>query len=117
MAYVYLFTAIFLEIGAAVATRYSEGFSSPLPTAVTIIFAVASYMIFSLSLKHGMNIGIGYAIWSGVGVLCVALIGATWLGDRLSLLQIGGILLIIIGLVAVQLGGKTVELVKEGHAE
>jgi small multidrug resistance pump len=107
MAYLYLFTAIFLEVAAAIATRYTEGFTVPLPTTITIIFAVFSYFIFSLSLKHGMDIGIGYAIWSGVGVLSVALIGATLLGDTLTFIQIGGVILIIIGLAAVQLRGET----------
>lgn len=106
MAYVYLFIAIFLEVVAAVAARYTEGFTVLLPTAVTMLFAVSSYAIFSLSLKHGMNVGLGYAIWSGVGVLSVALIGATILRDHLSLVQVAGMILIIGGLLFVQLAGK-----------
>jgi len=106
LAYFYLLLAIALEVIAAIATRFTEGFTVPLPTAITVLFAVSSYFIFSLSLKHGMNIGLGYAIWSGVGVLSVALIGVTLLGDRLSLLQIAGIIIIIAGLMIVQLAGK-----------
>ncbi|WP_096186409.1 DMT family transporter [Evansella halocellulosilytica] len=106
MAFLYLLTAIFLEITAAIATRYSEGFTAPLPTTISVLFAVSSYFVFSLSLKHGMNIGIGYAIWSGVGVLTVALLGATLLGDALTTIQIGGIMIIIIGLACVQLAGE-----------
>ncbi len=103
MAYLYLLLAIFLEIVAAIVTRFTEGFTVPLPTATTVLFAVSSYFIFSFSLKHGMNIGLGYAIWSGIGVLSVALIGVTLLGDSLSLVQILGIILIIVGLMIVQL--------------
>lgn len=106
MAYFYLLLAIFLEIVAAIITRYTEGFTVPFPTAITVFFAVSSYFIFSLSLKHGMNIGLGYAIWSGIGVLSVALIGVTVLGDSLSLIQMAGIILIIAGLMIVQLTGK-----------
>ncbi|WP_062049058.1 multidrug efflux SMR transporter [Bacillus sp. JCM 19034] len=106
MKYFYLFTAVFLEIAAAIASRYTEGFTALVPTTITIVFAVASYYLFSLSLRHGMNIGIGYAIWSGVGVLTIALIGATLLGDSLTNIQILGITLIIIGLACVQLAGK-----------
>lgn len=105
LAYFYLLLAIFLEIVAAIFTRYTEGFTLPLPTATTVLSAVSSYFIFSLSLKHGMKISLGYAIWSGLGVLVVALIGVTVLGDSLSLLQIAGILLIIVGLMIVQLKG------------
>ncbi|WP_010277123.1 DMT family transporter [Paenibacillus senegalensis] len=107
MAYLYLMLAIFLEVVAAIAARYTEGFTVALPTIITIGFAVASYFNFSLSLRYGMNIAIGYAVWSGVGVLAVALLGALWLEDTLTLIQIAGIVLIISGLAAVQLGGRT----------
>ncbi len=46
MAYVYLFIAIFLEVIAAITTRFTDSFTAPLPTAVTVIFAVSSYFIF-----------------------------------------------------------------------
>ena len=106
IAYLYLFIAIALEIIAAIATRYSEGFTIFIPTTITLLFAILSYFIFSLSLKSGMNIGIGYAIWSGAGVLLVALLGATFLAEQLTLIQIAGVLLIIVGLIAVQITGK-----------
>lgn len=112
MAYFYLLLAIFLEVVAAIVTRYTEGFTVPLPTAITVLFAVSSYIIFSLSLKHGMNIGLGYAIWSGIGVLAVALIGVTLLGDRLTLIQFVGILVIIVGLMIVQLTGEQKDTAK-----
>lgn len=98
--------AIGLEVTAAIAARFSERFTELVPTLITISFAVTSYISFALSLKHGMNIGIGYSIWAGIGVLSVAIIGAVFLGDSLTLIQFGGMLLIISGLAAVQLGGK-----------
>lgn len=104
MAYLYLFIAIFLETTAAITTRFTHQFTVLVPTLVTILFAVSSYIVFSWSLKRGMNIGIGYAIWAGVGVLSVALIGVTLLDDPLTWVQMGGVLLVIGGLAAVQLG-------------
>lgn len=109
MAYFYLFMAIFMETTAAVTSRFTDRFTVLLPTVVTIAFAVSSYFLFSLSLKRGMNIGIGYAIWAGVGVLSVALIGVMFLGDPLTSVQMGGVLLVIAGLAAVQLGGENKE--------
>lgn len=106
LSHITLLTAIFLEVVAAIAARYTQGFTVPFPTILTVVFALTSYFIFSLSLKHGMNIGIGYAIWSGLGVLTVALISAGWLGDTFTMVQIAGIVLIIVGLAVVQLGGK-----------
>lgn len=106
MAYIYLFIAIFLETTAAVTARFTDQFTALVPTMVTVVFAVTSYIMFSLSLKHGMNIGMGYAIWAGVGVLSVALIGVTFLRDPLTWMQMLGVFLVITGLAAVQLGGK-----------
>ena len=103
MAILYLFLAIALEVGAAITTRYTEGFTAPLPTIITMILAVTAYFIFSLSLKHGMKVSIGYAIWSGAGVLAVAIIGVIFLNAVLIAMQIRGILLIIVGLGAVQI--------------
>lgn len=105
MAYLYLFVAIFLETTAAVTTRFTDRFTVLVPTIITIFFAVSSYIMFSLSLKRGMNIGFGYAVWAGIGVLSVALIGVTFLNDPLTGTQMIGVLLVIAGLVAVQLGG------------
>lgn len=105
MAYLYLFVAIFLETTAAVTTRFTDRFTVLIPTIITIFFAVSSYIMFSLSLKRGMNIGFGYAVWAGIGVLSVALIGVTFLNDPLTGTQMIGVLLVIAGLVAVQLGG------------
>lgn len=104
MAYLYLFIAIFLETTAAITTRFTNQFTVLVPTLVTIVFAVSSYIVFSWSLKRGMNIGIGYAIWAGVGVLSVAFIGVAFLNDPLTWVQIAGVLLVISGLAAVQLG-------------
>ncbi|WP_181350436.1 multidrug efflux SMR transporter [Thalassobacillus sp. CUG 92003] len=109
MAYLYLFIAVFLETAAAITTRFTDGFTVLLPTAITVVFSVSSYIIFSLSLKRGMNIGIGYAIWAGIGVLSVVLIGSVFLNDVLTLIQIGGVILVISGLAAIQLGGDTEE--------
>jgi small multidrug resistance pump len=117
MAYLYFFVAIFLETTAAVTTRFTDRFTVLVPTIITIFFAVSSYIMFSLSLKRGMNIGFGYAVWAGIGVLSVALIGVTFLNDPLTGTQMIGVLLVIAGLVAVQLGGgDNREREKSDHA-
>jgi len=65
-----------------------------------------SYFFFSLTQKHGMGIGKGYALWAGLGVFAVMVIGIVFLNENLSFLQIGGVVLVIGGLTALQLGGK-----------
>jgi small multidrug resistance pump len=52
-----------------------------------------------------MPIGVAYGVWSAIGVAAVAVIGALFLGEGLSLVQVGGIGLVILGVLALELGG------------
>ncbi|MFU8927439.1 DMT family transporter [Acinetobacter puyangensis] len=106
MAYALLALAIFAEIIAAISTRFSEGFSKPLPTAIAIIGVVTAYYLLSLVLNRGIPIGVAYAIWAALGVASVAIIGAVFLNDKLTLIQWFGILLVILGVLSLELGGN-----------
>lgn len=109
MAYLFLALAILCEVIGAIASTYAEGFKKTIPSMIVTLAIIASYYFFAVSLQYGMNIGIGYAIWAGVGVLSVAFIGAMFLKDSLTIWQMGGVLLVIGGLTAVQLGGKQIK--------
>ena len=106
MAYLFLILAVFLEVLGSVTTYYTNGFTSPLPTALVLISVLSSYVLFSLSQKHGMDTGKGYALWAGLGVFAVTVIGVVFLGDFLTFLQVVGVILVIGGLTALQLGGN-----------
>ncbi|SDI52308.1 small multidrug resistance pump [Sinosporangium album] len=106
MSYVFLFAAIFAEIVGAIATRYSDGFTRPVPTAVAAIGVLGAYYLLSLALKQGMGIGVAYGIWAALGVTAVALIGVLFLGDGLTWLQGAGVMLVIGGVLALELGAR-----------
>ncbi|MCD7097344.1 multidrug efflux SMR transporter [Stenotrophomonas sp. MMGLT7] len=106
MTYLLLAAAIASEIVGALATRFSDGFTRPLPTVVAVAGVVGAYYLLSLVLNRGMAIGVAYAIWAALGVACVAIIGAVFLGDKLSWIQSLGIVLVIGGVVALELGGR-----------
>lgn len=73
MTYLYLALAIVAEVVATTFLKLSEGFSRPLPSAVTVIgYAVAFYFL-SLTLRN-LPTGLVYAVWSGVGVVLIATI-------------------------------------------
>ena len=55
-------------------------------------------------LKRGMSIGVAYGIWAAVGVALVALVGALFLGDSLTLVQVAGLVLVGGGVLALELG-------------
>lgn len=106
MTYFLLAAAIAAEIIGALATRFSNGFTRPLPTTLVIVGVVGAYYLLSLVLNRGMAIGVAYAIWAALGVASVAIIGAVFLGDKLTWLQTAGIALVIGGVMALELGGR-----------
>jgi small multidrug resistance pump len=104
MAYFFLALTIAAELIGAIASRYSDGFRRLIPSVLTIAVIIASYFFFSVSLRYGLNIGIGYAIWSGVGVCVMAVFGYLFFQERLNRIQVLGIVLVISGIAALELG-------------
>lgn len=103
MAYVFLTGAIIAELIGAISTRYSDGFTRPVPTTITAAGVLAAYFLLSRALREGMGIGVAYGIWAATGVTLVAIIGIA-LGDRLTWIQAGGVALVIGGVLALELG-------------
>ncbi|WP_055491637.1 multidrug efflux SMR transporter [Streptomyces sp. TP-A0356] len=104
MEYAFLAGAIGAEVVATTAMKYSDGFSRPWPSLVTVIGYVVSFVLLARALKS-MSIGTAYAIWSGVGTATVAAIGLVLFGEGLGLAKIAGIALIVGGVVVLNLGG------------
>lgn len=105
MTLLFLALAIVSEISATVSLKLSEGFTKPVPSVVVVIGYVVSFACLSQALARGMAVSVAYGIWSAVGVAAVAAIGALFLGERLTLVQVGGIALVILGVLALELGG------------
>ncbi|MFC9895949.1 DMT family transporter [Nocardia sp. NPDC127579] len=105
MTLLLLALAIVSEITATISLKISEGFTKLVPSIVVVIGYCAAFFFLSQALKRGMSIGVAYGIWSAIGVAAVATIGALFLDERLTLVQIGGIGLVILGVLALELGG------------
>lgn len=106
MAYLFLLGAILSELVGALATRFSDGFTRLVPTVTALVGVGLSYFLLSRSLKEGMGIGVAYGIWAALGVTLVAIVGAAFLGDSLTPVQVGGIVLVICGVLALELGAR-----------
>jgi small multidrug resistance pump len=103
--YLILLMAIAAELFATLCLRASVGFSRPLPSVGAVAGYAAAFWLLSQVLVRGMSVGVAYAIWSALGVAAVALL-AWWLfGESLTLVQSGGLVLIVVGVVALELGG------------
>lgn len=106
MPALYLALAISSEICATVSLKYTHGFTRLLPSAIVVLGYVASFALLSQALKQ-IPVSSAYAIWSGVGTAVVAAIGFAFLGEGVNLWKVLGIALIIVGVIALNLGGAT----------
>lgn len=96
--------AIVSEVAATLSLRASAGFTRVVPTVILVIGYGFAFFALSQALKLGMNVGVAYAVWSAIGVALIAIIGALFLHESLSPVQIGGLVLIIAGVVALEVG-------------
>ncbi|MGY6499991.1 MAG: DMT family transporter [Acidimicrobiales bacterium] len=107
MMYAFLLGAIAAEVTGTLATRQSDGFTRLVPSLIAIAGVVGAYYLFSLTLKNGMNIGAAYATWAALGVAAVAMIGATFLGDTLTRIQVLGLVFVVGGVLTLELGSAS----------
>lgn len=91
-----------LETGWALGLKYSAGFTRPVPSAVTVALALASFWLLSLAMRS-LPVGTAYAVWVGIGAAGAVIAGAMFLGEPLNLLRIAGVALILAGIVALKL--------------
>ena len=104
-SYIYLILAIVFEIIATTFLKKSEEFSKLVPSIITIAGYSAAFYFLSLTLRH-IPIGITYAIWSGVGIICITIIGVVAFKQVPDLPAIIGIALIVIGVIVINLFSK-----------
>ena len=100
--WLFLGIAIVAEVTATSALKASEGFSRLWPSAVVVLgYGVAFYFL-SLTLRT-MPVGVAYAIWSGLGVVLVALLSWWLFGQKLDLAALLGMGLIVAGVLVMNL--------------
>ncbi|EJL75473.1 DMT family transporter [Chryseobacterium populi] len=104
-SYLYLILAIVFEIIATTFLKKSEEFSRLLPSVVTVIGYSAAFYFLSLTLRQ-IPVGITYAIWSGVGIIFITVIGIVAFKQVPDLPAIIGIALIVIGVIVINLFSK-----------
>lgn len=101
MAWVYLGIAGLFEIGWAIGLKYTEGFSRPLPSALTVISMGLSFWLLSMAMKT-IPVGTAYAVWTGIGAIGVALLGMLLFGESREVARLLCLLLIITGIVGLK---------------
>ncbi len=101
MAWLLLFVAGLLEIGWAVGLKYTDGFTRPWPTALTVLSMIASVALLGLAMRS-LPLGTAYAIWTGIGTVGTVIFGMAILNDPATVARITCIVLIVAGIVGLK---------------
>jgi len=103
-AWLILAMAIVLEVAGTTSMKLSDGFSKLMPSILIFVFYGLSFTALTYVLKK-LDVSVAYAIWSGVGTVLIAVVGIILFKESLSLMKVGSILLIVIGVVVLNLNG------------
>ena len=101
-AWIMLGAAGLLEIVWAIGLKYAEGFTKPVPSAITIAAMVVSMWLLAQAAR-ALPIGTAYAVWTGIGAVGAALLGIMLFQESANVVRIGCIVLIVAGIVGLKL--------------
>ncbi|CUJ94961.1 Methyl viologen resistance protein C [Ruegeria denitrificans] len=105
-AYLILLLAVIAETIGTTALQASQQFSRFWPSVLVVVgYGIAFYLL-GLTLKF-MPVGIVYAIWSGLGIVLIAIIGFIVFGQRLDWPAVTGLTMILAGILIIHLFSKT----------
>ncbi|SMX25321.1 SMR family transporter [Boseongicola aestuarii] len=100
--FVYLILAVLAESIGTTALQASQQFTRPVPSVVVVAAYGAAFYLLSLTLVV-MPVGLVYAIWSGLGIVFIAMIGFVVFGQRLDLPALLGLAMILGGILVIHL--------------
>ena len=101
MSWFILIIAGLFEVGWAIGLKYTEGFSRPLPSALTLISMIASVVLLGIAMRT-LPVGTSYAVWTGIGIVGTAILGAVMLNEGLSAGQWACVVLILGGIAGLK---------------
>ena len=106
MAWILLSIAIAAEIFGTLSLKASDGLSKLMPSLGVLIGYATAFTLMAMSLKK-LDVGITYAIWSGVGIIGAAIGGVVFFDQHLSRMTMIGMAIVITGVVVMNLGGAS----------
>lgn len=96
-----LLLAGLLEVGWAVGLKYTDGFTRPWPTVLTLIGLAASMVCLALAVRS-IPIGTGYAVWTGIGAVGTVILGIVLFDESRAAARVLFIAVILIGIVGLK---------------
>jgi quaternary ammonium compound-resistance protein SugE len=101
MAWIWLTLAGLLEVVWAIALKYTEGVTRLVPSLVTGVGMVGSVYFLALAVRT-IPIGTGYAVWTGIGAVGVAILGMILFRESHDPVRLGSIALIVLGIAGLK---------------
>ncbi|NUT40879.1 MAG: multidrug efflux SMR transporter [Thermoactinospora sp.] len=98
MAWIHLSIAIVFEIGFALGTNATQGFTRLWPSVFTLLSAAGGIFTLSLALKT-LDVGVGYTIWTGIGSIGTVVLGALVYKEKITPAKLASFAAIIGGAV------------------
>lgn len=105
-SYLFLLGAIIFETLATSALKSSEQFTKLVPSLLAIVGYILAFYLLSMTLKT-IPVGVAYAIWAGVGIVLISIVGIFAFKQIPDLPAILGMILIIAGVLVINLFSKT----------
>lgn len=101
MAWVILVIAGLFEVGWAIGLKFTDGFTRPVPIALTAISLVLSMGLLGLAVRT-LPLGTAYAVWTGIGIVGTTTLGILLFGEPATTIRLACIALILAGIVGLQ---------------
>ncbi|MET7464687.1 SMR family transporter [Nonomuraea sp. NPDC005501] len=105
MMYLFLALAIGAEVLGTTLLKSTEGFTRLWPTLACLACYGAAFLLLARALERGMQVGVAYAIWAGLGTTLIVVIGMLFLGEPLTAAKVAGVALVVAGVVTLNLAG------------
>ncbi len=105
-AYFFLLVAVIAETIGTTSLQASQQFTRLWPSILVVVGYGFAFYFMALTLKY-MPVGIVYAIWSGLGIFLIAMIGFIVFGQKLDWPAILGLAMILAGILVIHLFSKT----------
>jgi small multidrug resistance pump len=103
MAWVLLVLAIGAEVVGTLSLKASDGFSRLWPSVAVVAGYGLAFTLLAFALKT-LDVGPAYALWAGLGTVGAAIGGWLIFSERLSMLTVAGIVIVVVGVVAITMG-------------
>lgn len=101
-AWIALLIAGGFEVGYALSVNGSAGFTDPLWSAIAVVFFLFTLFFLSVALKK-IDVGIGYAVWAGIGAIGAAVLGPVFFNETLTWIKAFWLAVIIAGVIWLKL--------------